>query len=77
MTSVLDFSEINVGGSIGGKRIDQFLYADDVCLLSLSSEEMQNILDICAKYAIEHDLIFNETKLCTCICVFRIEVLHQ
>ena len=23
---------------------------------------MQNILDICAKYAIEHDLIFNETK---------------
>ena len=55
-------SEINVGGSIGGKRINHLFYADDVCLLSLSSEGMQNILDICAKYAIEHDLIFNETK---------------
>ena len=54
--------KINVGGSIGGKRINQLFYADDVCLLSLSSEGMQNILDICAIYAIEHDLIFNETK---------------
>ena len=47
-------SEINVGDSIGGKVINHLLYADDVCLLSLSSEGMQNILDICAKYAIEH-----------------------
>ena len=55
-------SEINVGSGIGGKRINHLFYADDVCLLSLSSEGMQNILDICDKYAIEHDLIFNETK---------------
>ena len=26
-------SEINVGGSIGGKRINHLFYADDVCLL--------------------------------------------
>ena len=68
-------SKINVDGSIGGKRINHLCYAYDVCLLSLSSEGMQNILDICAKYAIEHDLIFNETK--TMYMCFRIEVLLQ
>ena len=52
-------SDINVDGSIGGKRINLLLYADVVCLLSLSSEGMQNIIDICSTFAIEHDLTIN------------------
>ena len=61
-------SEINVDGSIGRKRTNHLVYADDVCLLSLSSEGMQTILNICAKSAIEHDLIFNVAKTMYILC---------
>ena len=34
-------------------------YADDLCLISLSSAGMQSLLDICNSYAIEHVLTYN------------------
>ena len=30
-------NKYSVGGSIGGKRINHMLYADDLCIVSLSS----------------------------------------
>ena len=76
MTSVLDCLRL-MSMAVLVEKINHLFYADDVCLLSLSSEGMQNILDICAKYAIEHDLIFNETKNMYRSVCFRIEVLLQ
>ena len=35
------------------------LYADDLCLISLSSAGMQKLLDMCSSYAIEHLLTYN------------------
>ena len=32
----------SVGGSIGGKRINHMLYADDLCIVSLSSAGLSN-----------------------------------
>ena len=33
----------SVGGSIGGKRINHMLYADDLCIVSLSSAGLQQL----------------------------------
>ena len=37
-------------------------YADDVCLISLSAHAMQEMINICQKFANSHDLLFNSTK---------------
>ena len=37
----------SVGGSIGGKRINPMLYADGLCIISLSSAGLQQLLTIC------------------------------
>ena len=51
-----------IGGNIGGHLISHLCYADDLCLISLSSAGMQKLLDICSSYAIEHLLIYNRSK---------------
>ena len=38
------------GGFLGGNRIDHMLYADDLCIVSVSSAGLQNLLSICDKY---------------------------
>ena len=70
-------SEITVGGSIGGTMINHLLYADDIYLLSLSSQEMQAMLYISAKYAIDHDIVFNEATLCICVFLSKIVPLES
>ena len=40
-----------IGGNIGGHLINHLCYADDLCLISLSSVGMQSLLDICNIYA--------------------------
>ena len=37
-------------------------YAVDLCLISLSSNGMQQLLHICNKYAAEHQLLYNGSK---------------
>ena len=36
-----------IGGSLGGKHINHMLYADDLCIVSLSSAGLQKLLSIC------------------------------
>ena len=51
-----------IGGDIGGHLINYLCYADDLCLISLSSAGKQSLLDICNSYAIEHVLTYNSNK---------------
>ena len=51
-----------IGGDIGGHLINHLCYADDLCLISLSSAGIQSLLDICNSYAIEHVLTYNSNK---------------
>ena len=44
----------NIGGDIGGVLINHLCYADDICLISLSSAGMQQLLNICDTYAKEY-----------------------
>ena len=51
-----------IGGYLGTAFINHLCYADDLCLISLSSSGMQQILHICNEYAAEHQLIYNGSK---------------
>ena len=43
------------------------LYADDLCIVSLSSAGLQNLLSICDKYCASHSITFNVKKS---VCMF-------
>ena len=52
----------NIGGRIGGEIVNHLSYADDLCLICLSSAGMQKLLNVCSNYATEHSLSYNENK---------------
>ena len=43
------------------------LYADDLCIVSLSSAGLRNLLSICDKYCASHSITFNVKKS---VCMF-------
>ena len=51
-----------IGGYIGTSFIYHLYYADDLCLISLSSSGMQHLLNICNEYATTHKLLYNGSK---------------
>ena len=65
LSDILNASSI--GGSIGGKRINHMLYADDLCIVSLSSAGLQQLLSICDQYCAVHSITFNVKKS---VCMF-------
>ena len=65
MSDILNKSTI--GGSLGGKRINHLLYADDLCIVSLSYAGLQHLLSICDQYCVSHSLTFNVRKS---VCMF-------
>ena len=56
-----------IGGSLGGKRINHMFYADDLCIVSLSSAGLQKLLSICDEYCASHSITFNVKKS---VCMF-------
>ena len=56
-----------IGGSLGGKRINHMLSADDLCIVSLSSAGLQKLLSICVEYCASHSITFHVKKS---VCMF-------
>ena len=52
----------NIGGRIGGEIVNHLSYADDLCLICLSSAGMQKLLNVCSKYATKYSLSYNANK---------------
>ena len=59
-------SETGIEGSIGGKFVNHMIYADDLCVISLSSSGLQSLLNICTEYCQLHDLTFNAKNQFAC-----------
>ena len=57
----------NMGGRIGNIFLNHLCYADDLCLISLSSAGMQKLLGVCSKYAIDHSLTYNAKNRFHCV----------
>ena len=51
-----------IGGQIGGQLLNHLCYADDMCLISISSAGMQELLNVCHSYSIEHSLLYNGNR---------------
>ena len=51
-----------IGGYLGDAFLNHLCYADDICLISLSSSGMQQLLNICQNYATNHQLLYNGAK---------------
>ena len=51
-----------IGGTTGGQLLNHLCYADDVCLISISSADMQQLLNVCHSFSIEHSILYNGTK---------------
>ena len=47
------------GGYLGNVFLNHLCYADDLCLISLLSTGMKQLLNICQNYAIDHQLLYN------------------
>ena len=54
--------DLKVGCYIDSTCMNHYFYADDMCLLSPSPIGLQQLIDVCTKYGIEHDIIFNPIK---------------
>ena len=46
----------NIGGQIVHTFLNHLCYADDLCLIRLSSASMQKLLNLCSKYVVDHSL---------------------
>ena len=57
-----ELNRSNIGGRIGGEIVNHLSYADDLCLICLSSAGMQKLLNVCSKYATKHSLSYNASK---------------
>ena len=54
-----------VGGHIGGQLLNHMCYADDMCPISISSTDTQQLLNVCHSFSIDHSLLHNGTVILT------------
>ena len=53
----------SIGGYLGRAFLNHLCYADDLCIITLSSSGMQQLLNICQSYAIKQQLLYNGFKI--------------
>ena len=52
----------NLGCHINNVCVNHLFYADDLCLMAPSPVGRQHLIDICANYVYENDLLFYRSK---------------
>ena len=67
--------ESGLGCTLNGSAYNNFMYADDTCLLAPSPSGLQKLIDICSRYAIKHFILYNEKKT-KCMC-FLPRAMHR
>ena len=58
----------NIGGRVSGEIVNYLSYADDLCLICLSSAGMQKLLNVCSNHATEYISSYYANKSYT-LCV--------
>ena len=51
-----------VGCHINNRCANHMLYADDLCVIAPSPRGLQSLLDICSKYGLENEILYNPAK---------------
>ena len=52
----------NIGRNIGGLLLNNSCYAEKLCLIIMSTAEIQRVLNICTNYAAQHSLHYSGSK---------------
>ena len=60
--------QCRTGCLIGNALINNFMYADDLAIVSPSSAGFQQLLNICSSYGVESDVLYNAKKSVILIC---------
>ena len=55
-------SNMNSGCYLDNVCTNHYFYADDMCLLAPSACGLQQLIDQCAKYGNDHDILYNPLK---------------
>ena len=45
-----------------GICVNHVFYADDLCLVAPTAMALQQIINVCSDYSVEHNIVFNEKK---------------
>jgi len=58
----MTLNNLNVGCYLGNTCMSHYFYADDICLLAPSAAGLQQLINVCEIYGVEHDIIYNPIK---------------
>ena len=53
---------VKAGCFLDNSRLNHIIYADDLCCFSPSLDGLQDLVNVCSNYAVEHDITFNCSK---------------
>ena len=54
--------EVKAGCFVGNISVNHLLYADDLCCFSQSLDGLQDLLNVCTHYAMEHEMVINNDQ---------------
>jgi len=52
----------NIGCRLSNMIVNHLLFADDAVIFAPSAKGLQQLLDICSKFALSHNVVFNVVK---------------
>jgi len=53
---------VNIGCRLSNMIVNHLLFADDAVIFAPSAKSLQQLLDICSKFALSHNVVFNVVK---------------
>jgi len=67
----------NTGCRLSRLIINHLLFADDAVVFAPSAKGLQRLLDICSKFAVTHNVVFNVTKSQCMIINSKFDSIHH
>ena len=58
----VSLNKVPSGCFVGNKCLNHIAFVDDICCFAPSLCGLQDLLNVCNNFAIEHDMIFNDSK---------------
>jgi hypothetical protein len=56
-----------IGCSMNGMMINHLMYADDTCIIAHSPTALQELLDICAEFAVSNVIVLMRKRQSVCV----------
>ena len=57
-----ELNKVNAGCIVGNLKLNHITYADDLCCFCPSLSGLNELLPVCSKYAVAHNIVFNASK---------------